>query len=144
MKLKLDIDSLNEDFFEDTRLLGIIAPVKNFQLCWKLNNLLGFNFRLNADIEIHLKKRTRSYYFNIYESKEPNSFLSHFLYHNQFDGEYLLPEFKHMDFLWLMKGDSVENEKCNWIKEAVKSIAGVQLVTELTNEQIKTKGNMVF
>lgn len=144
MKLKLDIDSLNEDFFEDTRLLGIIAPVKNFQLCWKLNNLLGFNFRLNADIEIHLKKRTRSYYFNIYESKEPNSFLSHFLYHNQFDGEYLLPEFKHMDFLWLMKGDSVEDEKCNWIKEAVKSIAGVQLVTELTNEQIKTKGNMVF
>ena len=144
MKLKLDVDLLNEDFFEDTRLLGIIAPVKNFQLCWKLNNLLGFNFRLNADIEIHLKKRTRSYYFNIYESKEPNSFLSHFLYHNQFDGEYLLPEFKHMDFLWLMKGDSVEDEKCNWIKAAVKSIAGVQLVTELTNEQIKTKGNMVF
>lgn len=144
MKLKLDIDSLNEDFFEDTRLLGIIAPVKNFQLCWKLNNLLGFNFRLNADIEIHLKKRTRSYYFNIYESKEPNSFLSHFLYHNQFDGEYLLPEFKHMDFLWLMKGDCVEDEKCNWIKQAVKSIAGVQLVAELTNEQIKTKGNMVF
>lgn len=144
MKLKLDIDSLNEDFFEDTRLLGIIAPVKNFQLCWKLNNLLGFDFRLNADIEIHLKKRTRSYYFNIYESKEPNSFLSHFLYHNQFDGEYLLPEFKHMDFLWLMKGDCVEDEKCNWIKQAVKSIAGVQLVAELTNEQIKTKGNMVF
>jgi hypothetical protein len=124
--------------------LGIIAPVKNFQLCWQLNNLLGFNFRLNADIEIHLKKRTRSYYFNIYESKEPNSFLSHFLYHNQFDGEYLLPEFKHMDFLWLMKGDCVEDEKCNWIKQAVKSIAGVQLVAELTNEQIKTKGNMVF
>ena len=97
-----------------------------------------------ADIEIHLKKRTRSYYFNIYESKEPNSFLSHFLYHNQFDGEYLLPEFKHMDFLWLMKGDCVEDEKCNWIKQAVKSIAGVQLVAELTNEQIKTKGNMVF
>jgi hypothetical protein len=144
MKLKLDIDSLNEDFFEETRLLGIIAPVKNFQLCWQLNNLLGFNFRLNADIEIHLKKKTRSYYFNIYESKEPNSFLSHFLYHNQFDGEYLLPEFKHMDFLWLMKGDCVEDEKCNWIKQSVKTITGVQLVAELTNEQIKTKGNMVF
>ena len=144
MKLKLDIDSLNEDFFEETRLLGIIAPVKNFQLCWQLNNLLGFNFRLNADIEIHLKKKTRSYYFNIYESKEPNSFLSHFLYHNQFDGEYLLPEFKHMDFLWLMKGDCVEDEKCDWIKQSVKTIAGVQMVAELTNEQIKTKGNMVF
>ncbi len=144
MKLKLDIDSLNDDFFEDTRLLGIIAPIKNYHLCWQFNNLLGFNFRLNADIEIHVKKKTRNYYFNIYESKEQNNFLSHYLYHNQFDGEYLLPEFKHMDYLWLMKGDSVEEEKCNWIKTAVKSIAGVQLVAELTNEQIKTKGNMVF
>jgi len=144
VKLKLDIDSLNDDFFEDTRLLGITAPVKNYQLCWQLNNLLGYNFRLNSDIEIHLRKRERNYFFNIYESTEQNSFLTHYIYHNQFDGEYLLPEFKHMDFLWLMKGDSVDDEKCNWIKQAVKNINGVQLVAELTNEQIKNKGNMVF
>lgn len=144
MKLKLDIDVLNEDFFEETRLLGIIAPIKNYQLCWQFNRLLGFNFRLNSDIEIHLRKKNRNYFFNVYESKEPKSFLSHFLYHNQFDGEYLLPEFKHMDYLWLMKGDWVEDAKCNAIKDGIKSIAGVQLVAELTNEQIKTKGNMVF
>lgn len=143
-KLKLDIDLLNEDFFEETRLLGITAPLKNYQFCWQLNNLIGFDFRLNTDIEIHLKKKDRSYYFNIYQSQEPNSFLIHYLYHNQCDGEYLLPEFKHMDFLWLMKGDLVDDEKCNWIKQAIKSINGVQLVAELTNEQIKTKGNMVF
>ena len=143
-KHKLNIEVLNEDFFDDTRLLGIIAPIKNYQLCWLFNTLLGFNFKLNADLEIHLRKKNRNYFFNIYESKEPNSFLSHFLYHNQFDGEYLLPEFKHMDYLWLMKGDSVEDVKCNWIKGAIKSINGVQLVTELTNEQIKTKGNIVF
>lgn len=143
-KLRLDIDSLNDDFFEETRLLGITAPLKNYQFCWQLNNLLGFDFRLNADIEIHLRKKDRSYYFNIYQSQEPNSFLVHYLYHNQFDGEYLLPEFKHMDFLWLMKGDFVDDEKCNWIKQTVKSISGVQLVAELTNEKIKNKGNMVF
>ena len=143
-KLKLDIDLLNEDFFEETRLLGITAPLKNFQFCWQLNNLIGFDFRLNTENEIHLKKKDRSYYFNIYQSQEPNSFLIHYLYHNQCDGEYLLPEFKHMDFLWLMKGDLVDDEKCNWIKNAIKSINGVQLVAELTNEQIKTKGNMVF
>lgn len=143
-KLRLDIDLLNEDFFEETRLLGITAPVKNYQFCWQLNNLAGFDFRLNPDIEIHLKKKERSYYFNIYQSQEPNSLLVHYLYHNQFDGEYLLPEFKHMDFLWLMKGDLVDEEKCNWIKQAIKSIAGVQMVAELTNEQIKNKGNMVF
>ena len=143
-KVRLDIDLLYEDFFEDTRLFGITAPLKNYNFCWQLNNLAGFNFRLNADLEIHLKKKERSYYFNIYQSKEANSFLVHYLYLNQFDGEYLLPEFKHMDFLWLMKGDSVDEDKCNWIKQVIKSIGGVQLVAELTNEQIKNKGNMVF
>jgi hypothetical protein len=144
MKLKLDIDSLNDDFFADARLLGITAPIKSYQFCLHLNKKLGFNFRLNADFEIHLRKKNRNYYFNIYESTEPNSFLVHYLYHNQFDGEYLLPEFKHMDFLWLMKGDFVDEEKCSWVKQAVKSIDGVQLIAELTNKKIKNKGNMVF
>ena len=143
-KLRLNIEELNEDFFDDTRLLGITAPVKNYQFCLQLNNFLGYTFRLNPAYEIHLRRKERSYYFSIYESKEPNSFLVHYLYHNQFDGEYLLPEFKHMDFLWLMKGDLVDDTKCNWIKQSVKNLVGVQLVAELTNEQIKNKVNMVF
>jgi len=144
MKLRLNVEELNDDFFEETRLLGITAPVKNYQFCLQLNHLLGYDFRLNADIEIHLRKKERSYYFSVYQSKEPNSFLTHYLYHNQYDGEYLLPEFKHMDFLWLMKGDTVDDEKCAWLKQAVKTINGVQLVAELTNEKIRNKGNMVF
>lgn len=144
MQLRLNVEELNEDFFEDTRLLGITAPLRNYQFCLQLNTQLGFNFRMNTDIEIHLRRKNRGYYFSVYQSKEANSFLSHYLYHNQFDGEYLLPEFRHMDFLWLMKGDLVDNEKCNWIIQAVRSISGVQLVAELTNEQIKNKGNMVF
>jgi hypothetical protein len=144
MRLRLDIEELNDDFFEDTRLLGITAPVKNYQFCLQLNNQLGYHFRLNNDIEIHLRKKERSYYFSVYQSPEPNSFLVHYLYHNQCDGEYLLPEFKHMDFLWLMKGDLVDAEKGEWIKQSVRNMNGVQLVAELTNEQIKNKGNMVF
>ena len=144
MKLRLDVDEINDDFFEDTRLLGITATVKNYQFCMQLNNMLGYDFRLNPDIEIHLRKKERNYYFSIYQFAENHSPLIHYLYQNQFDGEYLLPEFKHMDFLWLMKGDLVADDKCNWIKQAVKNIAGVQLVAELTNEKIKNKGNMVF
>jgi hypothetical protein len=126
MKLRLNVEELNDDFFEDTRLLGITAPVKNYQFCLQLNNHLGYDFRLNTDFEIQLRKKERIYYFSLYQSLEPNSFLVHYLYHNQFDGEYL------------------DDEKCNWIKQAVKNLNGVQLVAELTNEQIKNKGNMVF
>lgn len=143
-KLLLDVDELNDDFFDETRLLGITATVKNYQFCMQLNNMLGYDFRLNPEIEIHLKKKNRNYYFSIYQYCEPNTPLIHYLYQNQFDGEYLLPEFKHMDFLWLMKYDLVDDEKCSWIRQAIRNLNGVQMITELTYEQIKNKGNMVF
>lgn len=144
MKLRLNIDELTHDFFEDTRLLGITASVKNYQFCWLLNNALGFRFRLNPEIEIHLLKKSRSYYFKVYQHNIRNSFLKHYLYHNHFDGEYLLPEFKHMDFLWLMKGDCVDDENCSQLIQSVKKITGVQLVAELTNEKIRNKGHLIF
>ncbi len=144
MKLRLNIDELTEDFFSDTRLLGIIASVKNYQFCWQLNHLLGYHFRMNPDIEIHLRKKNRSYYFPVYQHTVRNSFLSHYLYHNHYDGEYLLPEFKHMDFLWLMKGDNVENDFCMEMIRSIKQISGVQMVAELTNEKIRNKGHLIF
>ncbi|MGI8950944.1 MAG: IPExxxVDY family protein [Chitinophagaceae bacterium] len=144
MKLKLNIENLTDDFFEDTRLLGITASIKNYRFCWELNNVLGYFFRLNPNIEIHLKKKQRDYFFPVYQYSIRNSFLTHYLYHNHFDGEYLLPEFKHMDFLWLMKGDCVDDENCNQLIQSIKKINDVQLVVELTNEKIKNKAHLVF
>ncbi|MBO9199826.1 MULTISPECIES: IPExxxVDY family protein [Niastella] len=144
MKLKLDLDDLANDFFEDTRLAGIVAPLKSYQFCWNLNHLLHFDFRINNDIEIQLQKKQRSYYFSVFEYREPVGSLVHYLYNNQYDGEYLLPEFRHLDFLWLMKGDTVPDAFFQQIIDSVKTINGVQLVMELTNEKIKNKGHLIF
>ena len=144
MKLVLDVRELADDFFEEAKLLGIMAPVKSYQFCWQLNQLLGLDFRVNNDIEIQLTKKMRNYFFAVYEYAEPTTALTHYIYRNQFDGEYLLPEFKHLDFLWLMKGDIVEEKSLQHLISAVRSISGVQLVLELTNEKIKNKEHLVF
>ena len=144
MKLKLDLDDLTDDFFDETHLLGIVAPIRDYQFCWQLNNILRYNFRANNDIEIQLLKKQRQYYFSIHEYKQPNSSLVHYLYRNQFDGEYLLPEFKHLDYLWLLKGDAVGREFVDELLAAIRTLNGVQLVTELTNEKIKNKGHLIF
>jgi hypothetical protein len=144
MKLRLDIDELTNDFFEDARLLGIVAPVKDYQFCWQLNNQLRFDFRINNQIEIQLAKKQRKYFFCVYEFAETNSCLAHYLYKNQFDGEYLLPEFRHLDFLWLLKGDTVSDEMLKELMNSIKQISGVQLVMELTHEKIKHKGHLIF
>ena len=143
-KSALDIQKITEEFFEDTKLLGIVTTVKDYRFCWHLNTMLGMDFRVNHEIEIQLNRKKRTYFFSVYEYKEPASTLVHYLYNNLWDGEYLLPEFKHLDFLWLMKNDTVTDEYLNHLISLLKSIPDVQLVTELNNEKIKNKEYLIF
>jgi hypothetical protein len=140
----MDNTLLVEEFFEGTRLLGIVAPVKGYQFSWLLNQYMQIDFRINHDIEIQLDKKKRKYYFSIYEYAEPNGSLMHYLYINQFDGEYLLPELKHLDFLWLLKGDIMRDTEFAHLQQSIRSIPGVQLVMELTGEKIRNKAHLVF
>lgn len=142
--LALSKQDIIDEFFEDTKLLGIVTTVKDYRFCWNLNNMLGLDFRINHDIEIKLIRKKRRYFFSVYEYHEPNTSLCHYLYNNLFDGEYLLPEFKNLDFLWLMKNDTVSLEYLEQLKTLLRSIPGVQLITELTNEKIKNKECLVF
>ena len=144
MKLVLDTKDLTDGFFEETKLLGIMAPMKDYQFCWQLNNLLGIDFRINNELEIQLKKKERNYFFAVYEYAEPATFLKHYLYNNQYDGEYLLPEFKHLDFLWLLKDDFVSDDALQQLVQSIRTVNGVQLVVELTNEKIRNKEHLVF
>ncbi len=81
MKLKLDLDELAEDFFRDTRLAGIVAPIKDYQpVCWQLNQFLSMDLQNNNDIEIQLKRKKRDYYFAVFQYCEPSSALLYIIY----------------------------------------------------------------
>jgi hypothetical protein len=144
MKLKIDNESLAEEFFEDTHLLGIVAPVKDYQFTWHINQRMGFKFRINNSLEIQLRKKERNYFFSIYEYEVPGCCLVHYLYHNQYDGEYLLPEFKHLDFLWLVKGEEIDSNELSVLQQSIKLLPSVQLVNEMTHEKIKNKQHLIF
>lgn len=144
MKLRFDNEAMLEEFFENTRLLGIVASIEQYRLCWYLNQILNFDFRNNNNLEIHLNKKTRNYFFPVYQYGQQSGTIKHYLYNNEDDGEYLLPEFKHLDFLWLMKDDIMKDEEVKVFVNSIKTIPSVQMVVELTNEKIKNKQHLVF
>jgi hypothetical protein len=144
MKFRLDVSQMASDFFDDARILGIVAPVKDYLFCWQLNHTLRFDFRVNNELEIQLGKKNRTYFFAVYEYAEPVGSLRHYLYNNQFDGEYLLPEFKHLDFLWLLKGDDMREADWSALQHGIKGIGGVQLVMELASSAIRNKQHLIF
>lgn len=144
MKLKLDMDQMASDFFDDARILGIVAPIKDYQFCWQLNHMLRVDFRVNNDLEIQLSKKERHYFFAVYEYVEPPGFLRHYLYNNQYDGEYLLPEFKHLDFLWMAKGEDLVEAEWSGIQQEIRKMTSVQMVMELASHTIRNKQHLIF
>jgi hypothetical protein len=144
MRLKIDNDQLVDHFFENTFLLGIMAPLESHQFVWQINQGMYFDFRVKIDLEIQLTKKGRNYFFSVFEYSEPMRSLEYFLYRNQHEGEYLLPEFKHLDYLWLTKGDLPTKEEEQQLIADIRKIQSVQLVVELTNEKIKNKQHLIL
>lgn len=144
MYLKLDDQIVFDEFFSDAKIIGVVAPMRDYYFCWRLNNDLFFDFRINNEIEIEFKRKGRSYFFSIYHFEDRHLDLSHYIYNNHFDGEFLLPELRHFDFIWLIKGDSVSVEYLNNMLTMVKNIQVVQLITEVNLINVKNKANLLF
>jgi len=144
MKLKISNDDLADSFFEDSHVLGVVSSLKNYQFIWHINQQLGFTFRLNSELEIELRKKTRNYFFSIYEYQIPQTSLVYYIYHNQNNGEYLLPEFKHLDFIWMIKGEDFTLKELESLQKTIKMMPSVQFVVELDQEKIKNKQHLIF
>ena len=103
MKLKLDEERMSDDFFEDTKILGIACSLKNYQFCWHIEKMIHIPFATSADLQIGMEKNKRAYSFTVYEFIHPLTSKEHFLYSNKHEGEFLLPELQHLDFIWLIR-----------------------------------------
>jgi len=142
MKYKLDDDLMSAGFFEDTRILGIVSTLKNYQFCWHIEKSMHIFFSTAVDLQIGMEKNTRSYSFTVYDYIHPISQVEHYLYTNKHEGEFLLPELQHLDFIWLMRDYAHDESFFSSIQHQLRTINGVQLVSEVPLERIKSKNNL--
>ena len=142
MKLKLDDERMSDNFFEDTKILGIACPLKNYQFCWHVEKSLHIPFATSSDLQIGMEKNKRSYSFTVYEFIHPLTSKEHFLYSNKHEGEFLLPELQHLDFIWLIRDPYNDIDEFNDLQQRLRNIPGVQMVTEVPHEKIKSRDNL--
>lgn len=145
MKLVLNSEDLTSDFYEDARVLGIVSKYKNYKFIWSLNQHLDLNFKMITDYEIELPKKNRKCFFSVFQHCVKNTSIDYFIYQNYFEGEFLLPELKNIDFIYLVKGD-FGADQIQWKNfiEGLKSVGCIQMVSEIPIDQIKTKENLIF
>ncbi|MDE1192201.1 MAG: IPExxxVDY family protein [Arachidicoccus sp.] len=142
--LILDVTDSYEEFFEDAIIIGIVTSHKSYKFCLRLNKTLNFDFRLNTDIVIELKKKQRTYHFPVYQSDVVHSHVKHYLYDNRHDGEVLLPEFKNIDFIWLVKGDINYYNQLQDLLHIINSMDGIQLASEIPHSELPNREYLIF
>ena len=141
MKLRLE-ESSSPDFFEGSYILGIVSTLKNYLFCWHIQHHLNIYFGTSEDMQINLVKNQRTYSFTVYEYSDPLSLDHYQLFTNKNDGEFLLPELQHLDYIWLFKGVNGNLLNFKKIQSLLKNIPGVQMVVDIDQSRIKSKNNL--
>jgi hypothetical protein len=161
----LDVGEMKETFFADTAMIGITAAMPGYRFCWLLNKYLEMSFvndpentlvmnesksgkqtikhivskpqvSMFPDTEDIVPDRTEGVFFPTYLHKVPHSSHYHMLYQLKNGKKLLLPEAKHLDFLWLIQtADPLHDEHI--VVSYLKKIAEIQLVQPLTPDQIR-------
>jgi hypothetical protein len=141
-KLILDIAAMQEDFFADSVMIGIVTAMPGYHFCWMLNKHFGVNFVREPDQNISLQKKDKTYFFPIYQYEFPNSSHKYMLYKLKNGKESLLPETGQMDYLWMIQTANPE-EDALLIADELRNIPDVQMARLLEQEQLKSLVNLL-
>ena len=144
-KKKLLIEN-DYDFF----LFGISCPEKPYRLCWALNNQLKITFSKSKDMEVlshitskHEKNQFEQSKFPVFTYHNEEMFTDYHLIVNKTEHKFLVPEYRHADYLLMVQGGMPFSEK-NFILKKIKEVAFVQTSFEIDPKKIKSKENLVF
>lgn len=142
-KQVLNMELMQEDFFEETALVGIVSAQPAYRLCWLINNHFDINFIRDPEQVIDFKKKTETIYFAIYLCELPNSSNRYLLYQLKNNGTLLLPETKNLDYLWYIQAPNPEDEAANIVRE-LRNIPEIQLAQILDPEKIPSLNNLII
>jgi hypothetical protein len=143
-KLVLDTAAMQEEFFADAALIGIVSTLPVSRLCWLLNHRFDINFTRRAEMDICLQKSpAKQHYFSIYEYNIPLSETRYLLYKLKSNTEALLPELKQLDYLWLIQSSSAENDAAGftaWLRDMPE----IQLAQMITPDRLKNISHLLL
>jgi hypothetical protein len=123
----------------DFYLMGISTPIKIYQLAYLLNQNLHTRFEKSKPHYLIFKGENR--YYDLYVSKNDTVTLE--LLENQGSQDYLIPEYKNIDF-WLKIPDQMNESTLEKFLEKIKKIHGINLVSKIDYQHLTSKSNLVL
>ena len=136
-KLVLDIDAMQEEFFNDTSLIGIVSALPAYRFCWLLNERFDLHLKREGESDICLKTNQNiSHYFALYRYDVPMNSNHFSVYKLKNNKQALLPELKQLDYLFMIQGPTAESDAEKYM-EALRQINDIQLAQVIKPEKLK-------
>lgn len=112
----------------DFTLIGISSSLADYQLAFHLGNLIGIDFILQeSGHQIKMKSSDEEVKFEIYMASSEATKNVFLLINNKLEGNLLLPQFTHFDFLLKIKGAFPYLE---YLTEEIKNLKNIYAVSE--------------
>ena len=151
----------------DFVLIGISSHAKDYRICWALNNKLNIDLKKIDSLEIKgNKKLSTPSFFSTFKFDDPGNFLEYVVLENFSEGkapspkentlfkeergaepsvenEYLIPEYKHLNFFFIVKGEENENRVGELVTE-IKQLEMVLTAIPIEVTTLKSKHNLIF
>ena len=150
-KLTLDIQGMQQDFFEDTALIGIATSMPAYRFCWLLNQSFDLNFYREPDLDPCMRAAGRTgdgtleeeQSFSIYECLGECNTSRYLLYKLKVDKDSLLPEIGHIDYLWMIKSNTPE-EDAEQFTRCLRQLQEIQMAQIFPSSQLRSAANLLI
>lgn len=139
-KLVLDNAILEEEFFEDVHLMGLVAAETPSRLVWQITQHSHYHFKRDVEQDIEVSGQ----YFPLFTWYEEADMLEHYLISNQCQGHFMLPEVKPVDYLWMVKGYRFREKEKELLMQFQRSLPAVRMVMDLPTSKIKNRHYLIL
>ena len=126
----------------DYRLVGIASALKEYKVCYYLNQLLGCDFRKLEALVFEPKDRTRKTEFSVFKG-EDTAQNTYMVFTNKNMGEYLLPEISNFDYLVQVRGKFNDDDMKTFM-DGIKQFPEVVMCLEVPLKKIKSKERLGY
>ncbi|MBK8660232.1 MAG: IPExxxVDY family protein [Bacteroidetes bacterium] len=127
----------------DFKLVGIATTLKEYRLCFYLNQIFGCDFAKLKDHCFESKDRTRKHVFSVLKGEDENLQSCFFVFSNKNYGEYLVDEASEFDYILSVKGAAEDAEIAAWCDQ-VKILPDVLLCRPLLLKKNNSKERLIY
>lgn len=160
--------TLEIEYDYDFVLIGISSHEKDYRFCWAINNKLKLELSKKESLEIKGKKQSTPSYFSFFTFNDKDQYKEYSVIANfsesksmalaeetlfttegksknsgQSENEFLVPELKQMNYLFVIHGEFDDEEVEGFIQQ-IKEIDIVLTAMRIDPKSLRSKQNLIF